>query len=191
MAKRNLSPKNNQRLSIFEHYRGRGRQNNNLFLAFSVKTNKDVILASDRELIYWIYYLETNRDVKSFTLNPEIVPTIYTGNPCTEKMDAEVFFRNGEHEFHIVKGEKNSNIKKTIVSSIDTPDTFSTSFELREFTDCDLSPYVKESLRWLKAISFASALRNNSCTYEKTKLLGTMEDMQQGYIGEIINTLHQ
>ena len=72
MAKRNLSPKNNQRLSVFEHYRGRGRQNNNLFLAFSVKTIRDVILASDREFVYWIYYLETNRDVTSFTLHPEI-----------------------------------------------------------------------------------------------------------------------
>ena len=109
--------------------------------------------------------------------------------PCTAKIDAEVFFRNGEHEFHIVKGEKNSNVIKVTATSIDNCGATSKSFELREFADCDLLPHVKESIRWLKAISFASALRHNSYTYEKTKLLGAMEDMQRGYVGEIVFNL--
>ncbi|MET3139971.1 hypothetical protein AAKU61_004355 [Undibacterium sp. GrIS 1.2] len=71
MPKKTRSPKSLQRLRVFDAYRGRGHQNSNLWLVYSVKTQRDWILPSDRQLVHWIHYLETNPLVKWFDLAPE------------------------------------------------------------------------------------------------------------------------
>lgn len=64
MAKERLSPRNAQRLRIIDTYRGLARRNTNLFLIYSIKMDRDWMISGDRPFVHWIYYLETDPDVK-------------------------------------------------------------------------------------------------------------------------------
>lgn len=71
MTKPKASLQSSLRKSIIGAYRARGKGKNNLWLVSSIKTNQDWILPSDRQLVHWLYYLETNQDAIDFDLAPE------------------------------------------------------------------------------------------------------------------------
>jgi hypothetical protein len=55
-----------QRARVLDTYRGRGHRNSNLWLVYSVKQNQDILLHSDRSLVHWLAFLETDPTVLGF-----------------------------------------------------------------------------------------------------------------------------
>ena len=55
-----------QRARVLETYRSRGHRNSNLWLVYSVKRDDDLLLHSDRGLVHWLAFLETDPSIVGF-----------------------------------------------------------------------------------------------------------------------------
>lgn len=165
MIKEHLSPHNAQRLRLFEAYRGRGRRIANLFLVYSIKTDRDWIISGDRRFIHWIYYLEIDPSVKSFEFTSEF-------DRNKERVwVVDVLLSNGTRVTHYVGHSLNDD---------------HAALEARVFTDEILRPVVKVSLRWSKAIGFAAALRNYEHPHHSVALLEYFRQQRNGNVGQVL-----
>lgn len=87
MARPGMSLKSSLRQSVIGAYRARGRGNSNLWLVYSPKTDTDWLIPSDRQLVHWLYFLESNPEVRSFNLAPD--PII--SHDCARGWEAILF----------------------------------------------------------------------------------------------------
>lgn len=185
MALKNDSLRSKQRLRILDAYRGRGRRNNNLHLVYSIKTNRDWVLPSDRQFIHWIHFLEVAPNVKSFDLAPDLIISHDGTETRGTELDAVVTLRNGSVEWHEVK----SNISELITARSQLLAQAAASSKVatkyRIFTDNELKPVVKNSMRWLKAISYAAALRDSPLPHETTALISYLREKQRGTLLDV------
>ena len=95
MANRSASLQSQQRLRVFDAYRGRGRRNNALWLVHSVKMDRDLIISSDRRFVHWLVFLEADPNVKSFESMPPADRPVPDGS-------IEVNLVDGSQEKHLV-----------------------------------------------------------------------------------------
>ncbi|HYD80316.1 MAG TPA: hypothetical protein VEC06_10945 [Paucimonas sp.] len=160
MGAKSASPRSKQRLHIFDSYRGRGHRNNNLFLVYSIKTNRDWILPSDRQFVHWIHFLETNHQVKTFDLAPELVVSTDDKEVRGTELDAEVVLRDGTKEWHEVKSAESEIETARSQLLAQAAASSKEGVKYRVYTDRDLRPHVATSIRWLRAIAFAATLRD-------------------------------
>jgi hypothetical protein len=156
------SLRSKQRSNIFHAYRARGHKNNNLWLVHSVKINRDYILPSDRQLIHWIHYLETDRSVKMFDLMPKAVISIDAEEVRGTELDATVIYLNGDIEWHEVKSAESEKSPEKSQLQAQASAANSAGVKYRVFTDQDLKPHVVTSVRWLKAIAYASVIQTTN-----------------------------
>lgn len=155
-----LGPKSRARQSLLKRYRSRGHRNSNLWLVFSVKTARDWIVDSDVRLIYWLLHLESNPDVQSFDLDPEITSHSSRGVPRT-RIDAEVLYKDGHAEWHrisdtAVSGQPSQadQLADALASKCSRP--------LRLISRSELSHRNQEAMHWLTALAYAAVLRNET-----------------------------
>lgn len=190
MVKPNASLKSSLRKSVIGAYRARGTGNNNLWLVFSIKTNQDWLIPSDRQLIHWLYFLETNPDVQTFDLAPEPILSNDDVEIRATELDATVINRDGSIEWHEVKAGKNSsdvNHESQKRAQINAANIARASY--KRFNDSDLESKIKVSLRWLKAIGFASAIRDQEHIPCRTSLAVAIKELKSGDIKSILNEL--
>jgi len=175
-----------RRKSITEAYRSRGRSNSNLWLVYSIKTDRDYIFPSDRQLIHWLYFLESNPEVKSFEIEPPAIMSVDAFETRATELDAKAFFVDGRIEWHEVKSEDNelSPGKSQLQAQAAAASTEGVTY--RTFSDKDISPHVRVSLRWLKAIGFAAVLRERSFSQETLALNRTIRGMCSGTVDDIL-----
>lgn len=166
------SPKNQQRQRVMDAYRGRGRRTNALWLVYSVKTKQDLILSGDRFLIHWIQHLETNSLVNSFEYCSD--------SKYPSKQFIKVCLTDGTIESHYLSSE---------VSASTQPHTAENSVSEKFFRDSDLRPFVKSSMKWLKAISFAAAIRDRQLQPERIALASEILVLRKGNVLELTDRL--
>jgi hypothetical protein len=131
-----------QRTNVLRAYRSRGRANRNLWLVYSPKTDRDWILGSDRHLVHWIFFLETNPDVRSFEIEPSNeTPRIGESQPVLDA-DAAVVLANGTREYH-----KLSSLTSAQSDGMTCGGDESSLPTVRVFTESDLQPRSEEALR--------------------------------------------
>jgi len=183
------SLRSKQRSNIFHAYRGRGHKDNNLWLVHSIKTDRDYILPSDRQLIHWIHYLETDRNVKMFDLMPQAIMSVDSEEVGGTELDATVMYLNGDIEWHEVKSaESETSPGKSQLQAL-TSATNAAGVIHRVFTDQDLKPHVVTSIRWLKAIAYASVIQTQECVAETIALQGVLQSQRVGVVRQILETL--
>lgn len=189
MAARSSSPRSQQRYRLLDAYRGRGRRNNNLFLVYSVKTQQDLILPSDRQFVHWIHFLETEQNVKTFEIAPKKILSHDSAEARGTELDAYVTNWDGSVEWHEVKSDKESiqDANPQLLAQASLSSKHGTTYKI--FSDEELEPNVESCMRWLKVITYASTLRDRPLLYETTKLLDYCESHQQGSLGELVATL--
>lgn len=183
MGKDPSSPKSRQRQRVFDAYRGRGHRNTNLWLVYSVKTDRDWIVNNDRRLVHWLIFLESNPAVKWFDLDPNRDGE--AGMVGTDADCVEVHRVDGGKEWHRV----------VVGAARDLPDmtaaVISTAAPMREvFSDAELKPHVRRAMRWLKAIGYAGVIRNEKHTPVVVALLAVLRSRTTGNVSEIIDDLH-
>lgn len=103
MAGIGRSPRSKLRRSIPDIYRARGHRVNNLWLVYSPKTDRDWLLPSDRQLVHWLVFLESDRDVLSFDLAPDPVISHDEIESRATELDAIAIYRDRHVEWHEVK----------------------------------------------------------------------------------------
>jgi hypothetical protein len=189
MAARASSPRSQQRYRLLDAYRGRGRRNNNLFLVYSVKTQRDFILPSDRQFIHWIHFLETAPDVKTFEIAPKAAISHDSKELRATELDAYVRYWDGREEWHEVKSDEKSiqDANPQLLAQSSLSSKLGTSYIV--ISDEELKPHVESSLRWLKVITYASTLRDFPLIFQTTKLLDYCALHRQGTLGELIKAL--
>lgn len=186
MANPVISLKSSLRQSVIKTYRARGRSISNLWLVYSVKTNSDWILPSDRQLIHWLYYLETNPDVKSFNLAPEPILSADEDEVRATELDAVVTYHDDSIGWHEVKAGKESNNPSHLSQKQAQINAAAKSnVKYKRFNDVDLEPKVRISLRWLMAISYAASIRDQQHNSYHTHLVMAINKHKEG----VINTL--
>jgi len=177
VAKSSASPQSQQRLRVFDAYRGRGRRTNDLWLVYSVKTDRDWILSSNRQLVHWLVFLETEPSVKSFDFSP-------TKRETSDDVTVAVVLTNGSKERHLVIADRAEVLKDVNSGANDRQ-----SEGIRIYSDIDLRPQVQLAMRWMKAIAFAAALRDKEHMHLRLALLPLLRPMECGVIGQLVEEL--
>lgn len=182
------SLRSRQRTNMLAAYRGRAHRNNNLWLVYSVKTDRDWILPSDRQLVHWIHYLETDHRVKWFDLTPNAIRSHDGKKIRYTELDAVVTLTEGRQQWHEVKtavgGEQASSQLAAQALGAKTA-----GVDYKIFTDTELKPHVDTSMRWLKAIAYAAALRNKEHIAETVALLNVLRSREKGLIAQILGDM--
>lgn len=173
MPKTPPSPRSQQRLRLFDTYRGRGHRTNPLWLVYSVKTGKDLILPSDCHLIHWLMFLESYADVVSFEHAGD--GNAQAGHPIS------VRYRNGTAELHYVQ---------SAAACVDHAAFDVAPYSTRAFDEKNLRSLVPVAMRWLKAIAFASALRDKNLTAVRIALVQLLANSAEGTVDELISEMH-
>lgn len=181
VVRRAESPKSQQRLRVLDAYRGQGHRNANLWLGYSVKTDRDWIVTNDRQYVHWIAILEADPTVKSFNLRPAVddsASSFPERNP-----DIEVHRTDGTTEVHRVVLASNSNIDLAKADG-----TFSDR-KIIVFQDADLKPKVRFAVRWAKVLGYAAVIRGQKHAPVHVALLAALTQRRAGRISEILDDL--
>lgn len=166
--KPSLSAKSSARNVVHKAYRARGHRANNLWLVYSPKTDRDWLLNSDLQYIYWLYFLESDTTVAHFEMIER-----KAGSP-----DFLVNYRDGSSEVHFI------NNKPGI------PESYSVegrSLPCRLFDYETLEAVVIEALRWAKPLSFAASIRGEQCTSLMNAVAFYFSRARSGAIGEVVS----
>jgi hypothetical protein len=170
------------RMQVLRAYRSRGRANRNMWLVYSQKTNRDWMLGSDRHLVHWITFLETNPDVRTFEL--ESVDGLSSpGAAVTEKgVDAAVELRDGQLEYHllILSGRRKSP---------HSPDNVYADKRVRVFTEVDLFPRGEEAMRWLHLVGYCAGIRDEEQQEATLACIATLRGLRRGTLSQVLESL--
>lgn len=177
MAKGTATPRSQQRLRVFESYRGRGKRTNPLWLVYSVKTGRDWILSSDRHLVHWLVFLECEPRVKSFDLGEP--PQVNISD-----FKISVTLADGAEERHVVRSGTPSDSAQQ-VAELHADGTL-----CRAFSDIDLKPVVPYAMRWFKALAFAAALRDLALDPVRLALATHLHSERSGTIRHVVEAMN-
>lgn len=177
MGNSSASLRSQQRLRVFDAYRGRGRRTNALWLVYSVKTDRDLIFSSDRRFVHWLAFLEADPLVKFFDLTTSEDASV----PDTS---IKVQLSNGGHEIHLVGGIR---VAPQELSTLQGGEVQSEA--VRIFTDVDLKPRVALAMRWHKALSFAAAIRDREHAPLRLALVPVLRSIRKGTLGQVLKEL--
>lgn len=162
-----------QRAQVLQTYRSRGRRNSNLWLAYSVKLDQDLLLYSDRSLVHWLTFLETDRNVSGF--GP--LPTEVLAQLGVEHSAATLV----EHKDHKLEIHLLTDGTRT-VSNIDTA---AGNAHVRLVALDELQGRARLALRWMKAIGFASMYRSRDLSPVLNQLIVQMMQRDQGSVDDL------
>lgn len=190
MAKPKASLKSSLRKSVLEAYRARGRGLNNLWLVYSVKTKRDWILPSDRQLVHWLYFLEINPEVATFDLAPEPILSADDNETRATELDATVINRDGTIEWHEVKANtKNDDPAHLSQKQAQVNAASLARANYKRFNDVELKPKVRVAMRWLNAIGYTAAIRDQEHINCRTSLVMTIRKLRAGNVKSILANL--
>ncbi len=131
------------------------------------------MLPGDRHLVHWVSCLETDPEVKMFELMPK-------QDGVTDPFCAvDVVLSDGSRVRHQISNSalpENSQLATAQQNDL----------AVRIFSDQDLQPFVKMSMRWLKPIGFAATLRNQPHTQQTLMLLEYFKQREYGEVGDIL-----
>jgi len=174
------------RANVLRAYRSRGRLNRNLWLVYSLKTNRDWILGSDRHLVHWILFLETNPDVRSFDIEPtDALPTDGHDDRLND-IDAVVQLKDGRREYH--KLIFNTSALDQKEQSAKTPDNSADS-SARIFSETDFESRGDEAMRWLKVLCYCETIRDELQSDATVAAITIMRGLGRGTIGDVLESL--
>jgi hypothetical protein len=171
--KPSVSAKSNAREFVHKAYRARGHRFNNLWLVYSPKTDRDWLLNSDLQYVYWLRFLEADSAVGGF----EILER------QTAAPDFLVHYRDGSSEVHFVKSNNN-----------DAPELYQLD---GKYLPCKSFDYEKvdavaiEALRWAKPLGFAASIRGEECISLMNAVAFYFHRVRVGTVGEVVAHLEE
>lgn len=166
-----------QRARVLNTYRSRGHRNSNLWLVYSVKQDQDILLHSDRSLVHWLAFLETDPSVLGFRpVTDELVTQLKvgpTGATILERQDRQL-------EVHLIAGRR---------PEVTTVETGVGPAMVRVITADELQAHSRVALRWLKAIGYAGLSRFQDLTPVLNQLIPSLERRWSGKVDDLFEDL--
>ncbi|MDK2776551.1 MAG: hypothetical protein KYX62_02715 [Pseudomonadota bacterium] len=161
------SPKAKLRSSIFASYRARKHRLSNLWLVYSPKTDSDWVISSDRQLIYWLVVLEADPSIVDFVIADK--------GSATSRSEpahlATVQLASGVTEMHFTSEPEDPG-----------------HAQYKVFSPMDLTAKARLSVRWMKAISFAAAIRQQELSVQTMGILSEVTRLGSGTIGALVSS---
>jgi hypothetical protein len=167
-----------QRGVLLRSYRERGHTNRNLCLGYSVKTDRDWIFPSSRHFLHWIAYLETDRQVETFELASALESSDASNAPRGGGLDARVSLVDGRVIWHKIGVQEANESGLSVSEKI-----------VRVVTDEEIRSRSLVSMRWLKVICFAGALRGERQAAVTAAVLQTVRSQRSGLVRNILEPL--
>lgn len=184
------TPKAQIRESLHAKYRKRGHKNENLWVVYSVKTNSDWILQSDRQLIHWISFLETDRDVAIFDLAPEPLSCEFEGKKKHVSLDAIATLRDGKTQWHeITSGTSDVVTERSRLIAGKASQVCPSVDKVVTIGQERIAECAEIACRWLKPISFAAGIRGREMNACRNDLVALCNSMKSGTVSRICNEL--
>lgn len=144
-------------------------------------------MPSDRQLVYWIHYLETDPLVKWFDLTPEKTAPFGQEESRGTELHAEVYLHDGSNEWHEVKASGSQLTRPEPLAPYSA--TMAAPPKHRIFSDSELKPHVRSSMHWLKALNFAATIRDQKHTHVLLALLNFLQIRKLGIVRHLSSDL--
>jgi len=164
-----------QRARVLDAYRGRGHRNSNLWLVYSVKQDQDLLLHSDRSLVHWLTFLESDPSVAGFAPIPDELSISLKVGPAAAMVLER---RDRQLEVHVVAGQDPG---LTVVDTHGGPAT------VRIITSDELQARARLAVRWLKAIGYAGLFRYKDLTPVTNQLTPVFMRRWRGTVNDVID----
>lgn len=166
-----------QRARVLETYRGRGHRNSNLWLVYSVKQNQDILLHSDRSLVHWLAFLETDPTVLGFRPVTDQLASQMQVSPAAatilERPDRQL-------EVHLIACGN---------QEMETIETGVGPAAIRVISEEELQNLSRIALRWLKAIGYAGLYRFRDLTPVLNELIPSLIRLNSGRVDDLFADL--
>lgn len=169
-----------QRANVLQAYRYRGRRDRQLYLAYSVKTDRDCILSSNYRFLHWLLYLEADRNVTAFELCDE-VSAIKALEKKGEGVDAWVTTRDR----HII-GHRIVADERMTVGRSEPSDHAGLEGATRIIPQSELRSKSGLAMRYAKIVCFASALRDQRLESQTLLTTDVARSMNNGTVGQLL-----
>lgn len=166
-----------QRTRVLDAYRGRGRQNSNLWLGYSVKQNQDLIFHSDRSFVHWLTFLESDPSVVGFyPISDGLSAVLGVGPECAMVVDRP----KQQLEVHIVAA---------VARELATVQTDSGLATVRVISYDELRARSRLAVHWLKAVNYAGMLRYTNVAALMNQLAFALTQRHSGTLDDLMEDL--
>jgi hypothetical protein len=180
-----MSLSSNARSKILKAYRNRGTGMGQLWLHYSYKLEKDIILTSDYQLIWWILELETNKSVKSFELDVDLYLSVNKKNFQNYPFDGLVTNVKGGNELHKIGNSAE------LENGVQGCDERNRNFDIKVITKESLLANKILSIRWLKPIAYVAAIRGQEYRACTNALAYVINQTPSGVLGNILDVMEE
>jgi len=171
------TPRSAQRARVLDAYRGRGRQNSNLWLGYSVKQDQDLIFHSDRSFVHWLAFLESDPSVAGFyPISNELSAVLEVGPECAMVVDR----LKQQLEVHVVAAA---------AREMTTVQTDSGLAAVRMISLDELRARSRLAVHWLKAVNYAGMLRYMNIATLMNQLAFTLAHRPSGTLEDLVEDL--
>ncbi|MEX5502260.1 hypothetical protein Q1J61_00575 [Pseudomonas putida] len=162
---------------------------NNLWICFSPKLDKDISLASNNELIYWISTLEVEPSIRSFEFGVMVNIRVGDAQEFRSIELIKVVQRDGKEEFHHIS----SSSKNDSVSEIDfmTSNGEIGSISYRAVSEDYIALNSKRAATLLSVLPFVAQMRGKAWRFEEENILNIMKMLRSGTIGNLIEQCNE
>lgn len=179
------SLKSKLRGRLMASHGARRNTKNNLWLAYSLKSNADITLASNNECIYWASRLESNPRIKSFRFGCELSAKYAWEERFKKREFIVVETDDGGYEFHqLISGDITETY--TEVEVIDHQNELD-RVQVTLFNTKNIGQLAMLSTRWLQVMAFSNQIRNEKCVAESDQVNLLFRSLLQGTVGGLLD----
>jgi hypothetical protein len=171
------TPRSAQRARVLDAYRGRGRQNSNLWLGYSVKQNQDLLFHSDRSFVHWLTFLESDPLVVGFyPISQDVSSVLEVGPECAMVVD------RSKHQLEV-------HIVAAVGREVEAVQTESGLATVRVISYDELRARSRLAVHWLKAVNYAGMFRYKSLNVIMNQLAVALTHRQSGTVDDLAQDL--
>jgi len=162
---------------------------NNLWICFSPKLDKDISLASNNELIYWISTLESEPSIRSFEFGVMVNIRIGDAENFRSIELIKVVQKDGKEEFHHIS----SAAKSDAISEIDfmTSNGEVGSISYRAISEEYIALHSKRAATLLGVLPFVAQMRGKAWRFEEENILNVIKMLRSGTIANLIEQCNE
>lgn len=174
-----------QRANVLRAYRYRGRRDQQLYLAYSVKTDRDWILPSNYRFLHWLLYLETDPDIITFELRDDSL---------TNKDDVSDWGRIhawATTRAHCIVGHQilSDEQAKAVKSESSVLALREDGREVRPILESELRKKASLAMRYAKIVCYAATLRGQRLDSPTVLMSGIARSKRDGSVREILESM--
>lgn len=166
------APRQGGRARLMEAIGARGRRANNIYLVYSPRLGRDLILTSDLEEEHWLL-IESDASIDTFDLDPpEVVVRIGEDNLAT-KLDAVIRFRDGRREWREVKHAsalRDKDARAVAQAEAQSAAATRDGANYRRVTDEDLDRVSPTIRNWRRAVAILARTRGIDLSSERNRV---------------------